>query len=338
MVSLQSVRTEIRRVRQAILIATLALVALTGVATAQVNFPAAPVKLICDSAPGSANDVTARVLADRLSKIWGQQVVVLNAPGAGGAIAARMAASAAPDGYTLFMPVTSEFYALAGAPDVASNMPLRLERDFKSVGFVNIQPLYMGASYKARFSTMAEMIAFAKAHPGAVSYATTGRGRLTHLAMELLQKVTGAQFQMVAYNGGAAQAMPDLISGRVELVLEAYAGLLPAFKGNLIRGFGTTALKPTPAIPDIPAIADTVPGYEVTAWAVLVAPLGTPDDLIKKVNADLNNALGDPSLISAFAANGGETRQMSPAEVTAFVSAEQAKWLPVLEQAMKTAP
>ena len=318
---------------------TVTIAVLIGVCSGPVraeSFPSAPVKLICDSAPGSANDVTARVLADRLAYVWNQQVVVINAPGAGGAIAARMAANSTPDGYTLFMPVTSAFYALAGAPDVASNLPIILERDFKSVGFVNSQPLYLGASPKASFKTLAEMLKLAKEKPGSVTYATTGRGRLTHLAMELLQSTTGAKFQMVAYNGGASQAMPDLVSGRVDLVLEAYAGLAAAFKGDLIKGFGATSLARSPAIPEIPSIAETLPGFEVIAWGVLVAPLGTPDVLISKINNDLNKALADPSLIEKFSANGGETRLLSPGETTAFVAREQAKWLPVLQNAMKS--
>jgi tripartite-type tricarboxylate transporter receptor subunit TctC len=327
----------IKRGLFAALLAGVSALMTVGSAPAQ-TFPTAPVKLICDSAPGSANDVTARILADRLSAIWNQQVVVVNAPGAGGAIAARMASAAAPDGYTLFMPVTSEFYALAGAPDVAPNLPLKLERDFKSVGFVNRQPLFMGASHKARFKTMPEMLALAKEKPGSIAYATTGRGRLTHLAMELLQTVANVKFEMVSYTGGAAQAMPDITSGRVELVLEAYAGLAPAFRGDLVKGFGTTAMTRVKAFPDIQAIAETVPGFEVQAWGVLVAPLGTPDTLIAKINADLNKALADPGLIEKFEANGGETRAMTPAEMTAFVASEQAKMLPVLEKAMKTEP
>jgi len=310
------------------------LLTLATAASAQ-TFPAAPVKLICDSAPGSANDVTARVLADKLSALWKQQVVVVDAPGAGGAIAARMAAASAPDGYTLFLPVTSEFYALAGAPDVATNLPLILERDFKSVGFVNAQPLYMAASPKARFKNVAEMLDVARANPNSISYATTGRGRLTHLAMELLQKVTHTKFQMVGYSGGATQAMPDVNDGRVELVLEAYAGLAPMIKGGLLRGIGTTSAQRQPAIPDIPAIAETVPGFEVIAWGILVAPLGTPDALINKINADLKIVQADSDLIKSFAQNGGQTRYMTPAELTAFVAAEQAKMLPILAQAMK---
>ncbi len=318
--------------------AAFALLAISGGPAGAQGFPNAPVKLICDSAPGSANDVTARIVAEKLGAIWGQQVIVVNAPGAGGAIAARMAAASAPDGYTLFMPVTSEFFALEGGEGVAPNLPLRLERDFKSVGFINSQPLFVGASHKARFKTVAEMLALAKEKPGSIAYATTGRGRLTHLAMELLQSVTHTKFEMVSYTGGAPQAMSDLTSGRVELVLEAYAGLAAAFQGDLVTGFATTNPTRYKAFPDIPALAETVPGFSVIAWGVLVAPLGTPDDLIKKINADLKVAQANPDLIDKFAASGGETRYMTPAELTAFVKSEQDKMMPVIEKAMRNAP
>jgi tripartite-type tricarboxylate transporter receptor subunit TctC len=182
------------------------------------------------------------------------------------------------------------------------------------------------------------MIEMAKSKPGALSYATTGRGRLTHLAMELLQSSTNTKLQMVSYNGGAAQAMSDLTNGRVDFVLEAYAGLAPMFNGNLLKGFATTNPTRAAAFPDIPAIAETVPGFSVIAWGVFVAPLGTPDAIIAKANADIRKAQEDPDLIAKLAMNGGETRFMTPAEVTAFVNAEQAKWLPVLERAMKDTP
>ena len=320
--------------------AAMALMAPAALATGAIaqTFPSAPVKLICDSAPGSSNDVTARVYADKLSAIWKQQVVVVNAPGAGGAIAARMAAAAPADGYTFFMPVTSEFYALAGAPNVASNLPLRLPRDFKAVAFANSQPLFVGTSLKAPFKSVSEMLALAKKKPGGISYATTGRGRLTHLAMELLQAKTDTKCEMIAYNGGAAAAMSDLTNGRVDMVLEAYAGLAPMFNGRLLNGLATTNPTRAKAFPNIPAIAETVPGYGVVAWGVFVAPLGTPDAIIAKMNADIKIAQEDPDLIAKLAANGGETHYLSPADLTEFVTSEQTKIIPILEKAMKDTP
>src|SRR5262245_1374644 len=149
-------------------------------ALAQSDYPNAPVRIVVDSAPGSANDATSRLLGDRLSRIWNQQVITLNQPGAGGGISARVASQSAPDGYTLYLPSTSVFLALPSGPGVAPNMPVELPRDFTPISYILEQPLYIGASHKSDIKSVADVIAAAKQKPGEVSYAATGRGRLTH--------------------------------------------------------------------------------------------------------------------------------------------------------------
>ena len=185
-------------------------------ARAQSDYPSKPVRFVVDSAVGSANDVSARILADQLGKIWNQQVVILNQPGAGGGISARVAAAAPNDGYTFFLPATSVFLALPGGPGVAPNMPVELPRDFAAVGFVLQQPIFIAASPKSGIASIADLIARAKQKPNELSYASTGRGRLTHLTMELFQARTGTKLQLVPYTGGTAQAMNDVMSGRIE--------------------------------------------------------------------------------------------------------------------------
>jgi tripartite-type tricarboxylate transporter receptor subunit TctC len=310
--------------------------ATTG-ALAQSDYPNRPVRIIVDSAAGSANDATARILGDRLGRIWNQQVLTLNHPGAGGGISAREASKSPPDGYTLYMPATSPFLALPGAPGVAPNLPIELPRDFVSISLILEQPLYIGASHKSGFDNLAHVIAAAKQKPNEVSYAATGRGRLTHLTMELLQARTGIQLQLVPYAGGPAQAMNDVMSGRVPLVLDGYAGLAPAIKGNLIKGLASTAIKRPPGFEDLPTMAETVPGLTVGAWNVMLAPAGTPDAIVKKVHADLRIALDDPDVRAKFAANGGFVRHLTPAEVAAFVQSEQKTWRPILEKVAKEA-
>ena len=307
--------------------------AAAGEAWAQaLDYPNRPVRLISDSAAGSATDASARVLADKLSAIWGQQVLVLNQPGAGGGISARVAAQSPNDGYTLYQPATSPFLALPGAPGVAPNLPIELPRDFVSIGFVLQQPLFIGASHKSGIDNLAQLIERAKAAPGEVTYAATGRGRLTHLTMELFQARAGVKLQLVPYVGGPAQAMNDVLSGRVALVLDAYAGLAAALKGNLIKGLADTALERLPGFEDLPTVAETIPNFFVGAWAVVVAPLGTPDPIVRKVNADLRVALEDPEVKARFQANGAFVKYMTPEEVTAFVQSEQRTWRPILEQ------
>jgi tripartite-type tricarboxylate transporter receptor subunit TctC len=306
-------------------------------ALAQSDYPNRPVRIIVDSAAGSANDATARILGDRLSRIWNQQVLTINHPGAGGGISAREAGKSPNDGYTLYMPATSPFLALPGAPGVAPNLPIELPRDFASISLILEQPLYIGASHKSGFNTLADVIAAAKAKPNEVSYAATGRGRLTHLTMELLQARTGIVLQLVPYAGGPAQAMNDVMSGRVPLVLDGYAGLAPAIRGNLIKGLASTAIKRPPGFEDLPTMAETVPGLTVGAWNVMLAPAGTPDAIIKKVHADLRTALDDPDVRAKFAANGAFVRHITPDEVTAFVQNEQKTWRPILEKVAKDA-
>jgi tripartite-type tricarboxylate transporter receptor subunit TctC len=312
-------------------------VAAPGNALAQSDYPNKPVRIVVDSAAGSANDATARILGDRLSRIWNQQVLTLNQPGAGGGISARVASQSPNDGYTLYMPATSPFLALPGAPGVSPNLPIELPRDFVPVSFVLQQPLYIGASHNSGITTVAQLIALAKQKPGEVSYAATGRGRLTHLTMELLQSRAGITLQLVPYAGGPAQAMNDVMSGRVPLVLDGYAGMAAAIKGNLIKGLASTALERPPGFEDLPTIAETVPGFFVGAWNVLLAPVGTPEAIVHKVNADMRTALDDPEVKTRLAANGGFPRYMTPDEVTAFVQNEQKTWRPILEQVAKEA-
>ena len=301
-------------------------------APAQSDYPNKPVRIVVNSAPGSANDTTLRILAERLSRIWNQQVLALNHPGAGGGISARVAAGAPGDGYTLYMPATSAFLAVPGAPGVAPNLPIVLPRDFVTVGFVLHQPLFLGAANGAGIDTVAQLIAAAKQKPGEISYAATGRGRLTHLTMELLQARTGIKLQLIPYAGGPAQAMSDLATGRVQLALDGYSGLAGALQGGVIKPLGVTSRERLPGLPDLPTIAETVPDFEVGAWNVLLAPLGTPDEIVRKVTADLRVALQDPDVAAKFATLGGYARYMPPAEATAFIQAEQATWRPIMEQ------
>jgi len=313
------------------------LLALPATAQAQSAYPNRPVRIVIDSAAGSANDAALRILGDRLSKIWNQQVVTLNQPGAGGGISARVAAEAPPDGYTLYMPATSPFLSLAGAPGVAPNLPIELPRDFAAISMILEQPLYIGASHKSGINTVSDVIRMAKEKPGAVSYAATGRGRLTHLTMLLLEQRAGIKLQLIPYAGGPAQAMNDVMSGLVPLVLDGYAGLAPAIKGDLIKGLASTALKRPPGFENLPTVAETIPNFFVGAWNVMLAPRGTPDPIIRKVNADLKIALADPDVMTKLAANGGYVRHSSPEEVVTFVQGEQKTWRPILEQLAKDA-
>src|SRR5580693_5653158 len=301
-------------------------------ALAQLDYPNKPVRIVVDSAVGSANDATARILADRLGEVWNEQVVIFNQPGAGGAISARVASQSLADGFTLYMPATSVFLALPGGPGVAPNLPVELPRDFAAIGFVLQQPIFIAASPKSGIVSIPDLIARAKQKPNELSYASTGRGRLTHLTMELLESRAAVQLRLVPYAGGPAQAMGDVVSDRVDLVLDAYAGLAGASQSGLIKMLASTSPQRLPGMENLPTVAETLPDFFVGAWQLMLAPVGTPDAIIRKVNVDLRAAVEDKEVSAKFAANGAYSRYMTPEETIAFAQSQQKIWRPILEK------
>jgi tripartite-type tricarboxylate transporter receptor subunit TctC len=293
------------------------------------DYPNRPVRIITDSAPGSAIDVILRTIADRLTQTWGQQVVAVNQPGGGGAIAARAAAAAAPDGYTLAIPALSAFVAPPGA---AANLPIQVPRDFAPVGYFGGAPMFVTAAPALGVTTLSELIALAKQRPGELTYGTNGVGRLTHLTGELLQSRTGIKLLMVPYSGGTAQVLNDVMGGRISLVFEAYSGLAGAIEAKTVRPLAVASSKRVPDFPDLPTVAETVPGFAAVGWQVLVAPAGTPEPIVRKVNAGLIEALNNPDTRKRLASFGREERPMSPAETLAFIQGEQQMWAPILAQ------
>jgi tripartite-type tricarboxylate transporter receptor subunit TctC len=297
------------------------------------DYPNRPVRIITDSAPGSAIDVILRTIADRLTQTWGQQVVAVNQPGGGGAIAARAAAAAAPDGYTLAIPALSAFVAPPGA---AANLPIQVPRDFAPVGYFGGAPMFVTAAPSLGVTTLPELIALAKQRPGELAYGTNGVGRLTHLTGELLQSRAGIKLLMVPYSGGTAQVLNDVMGGRIPVVIEAYSGLAGAIQAGTVRPLAVASAKRVPDFPDLPTVAETVPGFAAVGWQVLVAPAGTPEPIVRKVNADLIEALNNPDTRKRLASFGREERPMSPAETLAFIQGEQQTWAPILAQIART--
>jgi tripartite-type tricarboxylate transporter receptor subunit TctC len=298
-------------------------------------YPNKAVQIIADSAAGSTPDVALRFVADRLTQAWGQQVLVVNRPGAGGSLAARAASEAAPDGYTLYQPVLSTFVALHPA---APNVPLHVPQDFLPIGFVTENPMFIAVSPTLGVSTLPELIALAKKRPGEIPYATTGIGRLTHLTGELLQHEAGIKLLLVPYTGGPAHAIGDVATGRVAVIIEGYSGVAPAARSGSVKLIAVASAKRLADFPNVPTVAETVPGFQATGWAVLVAPLGTPAAIISKVSEDLRKAGAEPELDKKLAALGSYTNPMSTAETTAFIHKQQQMWQPVLDEIAKKQP
>ena len=270
------------------------------------SYPNKPVRFISNSAPGSSPDVGLRILAEGLAQHWGQQAVVENRPGASGAISARAAAEAIADGYTLYAPALSTFLALPGR---APNLPLMLPRDFMPIGFTFDQPMSVGVSPTLGVNTLPELIALAKTKPGQISYSVAGVGRMTHLTGELLQIRGDIKLQMVPYTGGAAQALSDIVAGRIAMIVEGYAGMAGIYQAGTLKALAVGSAQRLQEAPHIPTLAETLPGFVAAGWQVVVAPNGTPEAIVRKVSADLRQVLTRPDMVSRLAARGSYPRR-----------------------------
>jgi tripartite-type tricarboxylate transporter receptor subunit TctC len=304
---------------------------ISGAAYAQAGgYPTKTVTIIADAAPGSTPDVDARFVAEGLGKMWGRQVVVIEHPGAFGSIAARAAAEAAPDGYTLYMPALATFVAPKTA---APNVPLHLPRDFIPIGFTAENPMFVAVNPSLGVNTLPELIALAKKKPGSISIAVSGAGRLTDLTGRLLEQRENVNFVRVPYNSGTAAAVSDVAGGRVSMIIEGYSGIVGAVKGKQIKLIAVASLKRLPEFPDVQPIADTIAGFTATGWQVLVAPNGTPQPIISKVSADLSKLVGSPDFQKRLASIGSYSHAMTPDQTLAFVKQQQDTWLPLLQSA-----
>jgi tripartite-type tricarboxylate transporter receptor subunit TctC len=299
-----------------------------GPAMAQ-SYPTRPVRLITDSAAGSAIDAALRIVADALSREWGQQAIMVNQPGAGGAVAARTAATATPDGYTLGMMAVSAFVAVPGSAD---NLPIQVPRDFTPVGYLGGAPMFITAAPWLGVKSLPELIELAKKRPGELAYGTNGPGRLTHLTGELLQGRAGIKLQMIPYTGGTAQILNDMMGKRIPLVFDAYSGIAGAVAAGNAVPLAVASSKRLAQFPDLATVAETLPGFEAVGWQVLVAPAATSDAIVKKADADLIKAMRDPEARKRLAGLDRDDRQMSPAETLAFIQDEQKKWAPIVAQ------
>jgi tripartite-type tricarboxylate transporter receptor subunit TctC len=294
-----------------------------------VPYPDKPVTIISDAAPGSTPDIDARFCAEALARMWGQQVIIINRAGAFGSIAARAAADAPADGYTLFMPSLATFIA---GPGIAPNVPLQLPRDFLPIGFTAENPMFVAVSPSLGVNTLPDLIALAKKQPGTISIAVTGAGRVTHLTGLLLQDRAGITLLPVPYNAGPAAALADVASGRVSTIIEGYSGIVGAVQAGQVKLIAVAAPKRLPQFPDVPTVAETIPGFAASGWQVLVAPLATPQPIVQKVSVDLGKSMADEEFKKKLATVGSYSRSMTPDETLAFVAKEQATWLPIVQK------
>jgi tripartite-type tricarboxylate transporter receptor subunit TctC len=319
-------------------VSVLAVLAATVTAPAQ-DYPSKPVTFITPAAAGNSPDVVTRIVADRLTQMWKQQIVVLNRPGAGGLIAAQAAAAGniEKDGYTLYMTQASTWTVLPIQQE--GKMPVDLQKAFAPVGMVGEQPIAVAVNKDVAANGVAELIALANKTQGGMLFGATNRGGQAHLTGELFRDRSKANISFV-HAAGAAATMNDVIAGRIPIVFEGLAGLNPGIQSGGVRLLGVAAQKRLPNLPNLPAINETAPGVVSSGWIVLMAPAGVPDAIIQKLNADLRKVVAMPEVVERFHTLGTYTRDYTPAQTAEFMRSEEKLWWPIVRQvnAQQAAP
>lgn len=304
----------------------------TGAAVAADAYPQRAVRMIVPYPPGGAGDIVGRMLSLRLTEYLGQQIVIDNRGGGGQLIATQLAARAEPDGYTLFL--ASATHGIN--PGLRKSLPYDTLKDFAPITLVAQSPLVFVAHPSIGVTTIKELIALAKAKPGQLTYGSSGPGTGGHLSVELLKWMTGTDMVHVPYKG-AGPALTDLIGGQLQLICTSPLPAMPHVKAGRLRALAMTGRTRSRTYPDIPTVAETLPGYESTLWYALLAPAGTPPAIVRRVHDETVKALKSPEMSEQLTAQGAEAVDDSPAELQQFLQAEIARWTKVIRAAKITA-
>lgn len=312
--------------RSGAMLCALAAIAAHAPAGAQV-YPQKPVRLVVGVPAGGTTDVVARLVGQKLGEQLGQQVVIENRGGAGGNIGAELVAKAPPDGYTLFLATIG---TMTINPSLYSKMPFDTLRDFAAISQLTSMPQLLVVHPSVPVKTVKELIAYAKSRPGQLNFASGGAGTAIHLAGELFKTMAGVDMVHIAYKG-SAPAMTDLIGGQVSLMFDQILTSLPHAQGGKLRALAVTTEKRSPAAPQIPTIAEAaLPGYAVTTWHGLLAPAGTPRDVVNRLSGEAARALQSPDIRDRFASQGVDPVSSTPEAFAAMMKAELEKWRRVI--------
>jgi tripartite-type tricarboxylate transporter receptor subunit TctC len=303
-----------------------ALPIVSGLARAQ-GYPARPVRIIVSYPSGNASDILVRVVAQALSERFGQRFVVENRPGVSGTVGTGIVAKASPDGYTLLMEVVT---ANAMNTTLYPNLNYDFARDIAPVARLAEGPYVMVLNPSVPAETLPEFIAYAKANPGKINMASTGRGSPTHVFGELFRMTAGIDVLHVPYRGSF---MPDLLGGQVQLVFGPISQSIQYIRAGKLRGLAVTTANRQSALPDVPSVREFLPGYEASGWYGIGAPKGTPGDIVAALNREINAALGDPKVKARLAELGVMPMPTTPAAFGTFIAAETHKWAKVIRSA-----
>ncbi|MBI4204689.1 MAG: tripartite tricarboxylate transporter substrate binding protein [Betaproteobacteria bacterium] len=300
---------------------SVALLAGGATSAAAQAYPAKPIRVIVPSGAGGSVDTLARLVGQKMSASLGQQVVVENRSGSGGVIGTEIAARSAPDGYTLLMAYGSHVVN----PTLYPKLSYDTVKDFLPITQVAVQPLLVNVHPALPVKSVKELIALAKARPGELNYGSAGSGSGGHLATEILSMMAEIKMTHVPYKGSAA-AMFDVVAGNTQLMILTLITSLPQVRAGKLRAIGVTSSKRSPVVPEVPTVAETIPGYEVEVSYFLLAPAGTPRDVITKLHAEATRALKQPDVVERLARDGARPVGNTPDETARYIDREIVKW------------
>jgi tripartite-type tricarboxylate transporter receptor subunit TctC len=293
-------------------------------------YPNHPIRMLVGFGAGGGTDIAARIMAQKMSEILGQSIVVENRTGASGMIAAEDEAKSPPDGYTLMMGSQTTY---AVAPNLYRKMTLDPAKDFAGVGLTGASPLVLVVNPSFAGKSVKDVIAMAKADPGKLNFGTGGTGTTPHMTAELFQRVAGIKMTHVAYRG-EAPAINDLLAGQIPLMFANLSAVMGNLKAGTLRALAVTSAHRSPSAPDIPTVAEAaLPGFEAETWWGIVAPAGTPQAILAKLNAAARKALADDDTKKRFADLGMSNGGSSPEELDAYIKSEIGKWSMVIKDA-----
>ncbi|MBB1600262.1 tripartite tricarboxylate transporter substrate binding protein [Variovorax sp. UMC13] len=292
------------------------------------GYPAKPIRLVVPFPAAGATDLFARTLSQKMGEKLGATIVIDNKPGAGGAIGSDIAAKAPADGYTLLLATTSTHSI---GPAINPKLPYDTVRDFTPIAHVGDAPSIMLVPNSSPAKTVREWIDYAKKNPGKLNYASSGNGTIVQLTAELFKSQAGVFVTHIPYKG-TALAIPDLISGKVDVLFDSLPTGMPHVRDGRLRALGVTSLKRSPLAPELPAIADVLPGFESNTWFGLYGPKGLPAEMVARINTAANQSLADPEVRDKLSRLGIEPTTSTPAELAGMVAQDAAKWKKIITE------
>ena len=303
------------------------LAAVSGATAFAQSYPSKPIRVVVPATPGGAIDLAARTIGAKLTEAWGQPVVVENKGGAAGIVGSDSVAKAAPDGHTLALVASSH----AINPSLYAKLPFDTVKDFAPVILTHVVPLVLVVNQALPAKSVNEFISYAKANPGKLSFASSGNGGAPHLSAELFKAMAGIDMLHVPYKGSTA-AHPDLLSGQVPVMFDTVVAIAPHVKSGRVRALGVTTTRRSAVLPDVPPISQAgLPGYDTSTWGGVLAPGGTPMEIVAKVNAEIARILKMPDVRERMMNAGSEPGGGTPEQFKAFIDAEMIKWAKVVK-------